>query len=112
VELLQSANVALRFVLELCALAAFGYWGFHAPASRGVRIALAIAAPLLAALVWILLGAPGAEFELRDPLHFVLEVLFFGGAAVALAAASRRNYALALGGLAVINRALMYVWGQ
>ena len=111
-ELLQSANLALRFVLELCALAAFSYWGFHAPSSRVARIAAAIVAPLVAAVVWILFGAPGAQFELSDPLHLVLEVLFFGGAAVALRAAGRRTYALAFGALAAINRALMYAWDQ
>jgi hypothetical protein len=111
-ELLRSANLVVRFLLELCALAAFGYWGFHVRGSRGLRIALAIGAPLLAAVVWILFGAPGAQFEVRDPLHLVLEVLFFGGGAVALAAAGRRKSALAFGGLALVNRALMYVWGQ
>ncbi|MBK6326645.1 MAG: DUF2568 domain-containing protein [Chloroflexi bacterium] len=27
--ILKSANLALRFFLELCALAALAYWGFH-----------------------------------------------------------------------------------
>ena len=27
-EVIKAANLALRFLLELCALGALGYWGF------------------------------------------------------------------------------------
>jgi hypothetical protein len=75
--------------------------GFQTRGSRWLRITLAVGAPLLAAVVWILFGAPGAQFELHDPLHLVLEVLFFGGAVLALLAAGRGTSALVFGALAV-----------
>jgi hypothetical protein len=111
-ELIQSANVALRFILELCALIAFGYYGFRTGTGRAAQIALGIGVPLIVAVMWIMFGAPGAAYELGDPWHLGLEIVFFGGAAVALAAAGRRPLALVFGTLAVINRALMYLWGQ
>ena len=50
---IQSANLALRFILELCALAALGYWGFQTGQNLFVKIVLAIGAPLLAAYDWL-----------------------------------------------------------
>ncbi len=47
-----SANLALRFVLELAALAALAYWGFHTGHSLLGDVALGVGAPLLAAVIW------------------------------------------------------------
>jgi hypothetical protein len=40
-ETLKSANLVLRFLLELCALAALAYWGVTAKVQLAGRIALA-----------------------------------------------------------------------
>ncbi len=42
----------------------------------------------------------------------MLEIIFFGGAAIALLMARRRWPALAFAALYVFNRTLMYVWAQ
>ncbi len=109
---IQSANLALRFVLELCVLVALGYWGFRTGASVPLKIALGIGAPALAAVVWVVFVAPQAAVTVPDPLHLILEVVVFGAAVAALYAAGRPTLALALGILFVINRILMYVWRQ
>ena len=44
-------NLGLRFVLELCLLAALGYWGLQLEQSWLVRIMMAIGMPLLAAVI-------------------------------------------------------------
>ena len=111
-EMIQTANLALRFGLELCVLAALAYWGFKHGRGRIAKFGLAIGAPLLAALVWILFGAPGAAMELRDPLHLILELAFFGSAIVALYLAGRSGMAWTIGLAALVNRVLMYLWGQ
>lgn len=111
-ELIQSANLALRFVLELCALAALGYWGFKTGQGMLLKIVLGIGAPLLAALVWAIFVAPGSSRQLREPLLLVAEVVVFAAAAVALYAAGRPTLAWLLAAVFVINRALMYIWGQ
>ena len=46
------ASLALQFLLELAALAALGYWGSTSGDGTFAHVALAIAAPLLAAVVW------------------------------------------------------------
>jgi hypothetical protein len=54
VDVVKQANLALRFVLELAALATLGYWGATADKGRLVRVGLAVAAPLVAAIAWVL----------------------------------------------------------
>jgi hypothetical protein len=64
---MATANLALRFVVELAGLASLAYWG-SAQAQFGVgRVALAIAAPLALALVWAFLVAPNTTNGLSQP---------------------------------------------
>ena len=48
---IQSANLALRFLLELCALAALGYWGFHTGPNLPIKIVLAVSVPFTTVLI-------------------------------------------------------------
>lgn len=54
--LIQSANLALRFLLELCALAALAYWGAQTGRGPVVKIGLGIGAPLLGLELLLVLG--------------------------------------------------------
>ena len=74
-----------------------------------MRIGLGLGGPLVAALVWTTLRAPGAPLELHDPLHLLLELVFFGSAALSLGHAGRPGPAWCLAVLAASNRGLMYV---
>lgn len=104
---LQSANLALRFVLELTALVALGYWGFSTHGSAAAKILFGAGAPLLAAVVWGLFVAPKAAFPVPLPWRLLIEAVVFGSAAVALIAAGRP----ALGGaflvVVLINEVLL-----
>jgi hypothetical protein len=111
-EVIKTANVALRFLLELCVLVALGYWGFRTGQGLFAKIGLGIGVPLLAAVVWGLFGAPGSPWQLHDPWHLFLEVVVFGAAAVALFAAGQRTLSIAFVGVFVLNRMLMYIWAQ
>lgn len=108
----QYANLALRFLLELCVLAALAYWGSKTGSGLLTKILFAIGAPLLAAVVWGMFGSPGASMPLHGVWHLLLEGVVFGSGAVALHAAGRPGFALAFVLTVVINRVLMYVWGQ
>jgi len=57
-----AANDGLRFVLELYALVALAYWGFHT-ADGGVQWLLGVGAPL--ATVWGLFISPKAPRRIR-----------------------------------------------
>jgi hypothetical protein len=103
---LNALNLGLRFVLELCMLVALGIWGFSE------NIVVGIAAPLAAAVVWGIWIAPKASRRLRDPLRLVVELLLFGAAGVALAAADHRLAAAIFVAAVVLSEALMLVWRQ
>src|SRR5918997_3472095 len=94
-ETLKLANLALRFLLELCALAALGYWGFKKGTSLIVKIGLGLGAPLLAAVLWGTFVAPRAPIPPPGLLRLILELVVFGSAA-ALYAAGRPTLAWAL----------------
>ena len=60
-ELIKGANLLLRFLLELCALGALGYWGFKTGNATITKIVLGVGAPLVAAVVWGIFVSPRAS---------------------------------------------------
>lgn len=104
---LTAANLALRFALELCAIAALFYWGTQT-GSGAVSWLLAIAAAGLFMLVWGQLLAPRARRRLPMRQRIPLELLLFGLAAVALAIAGRVWLGIAFAVVAVGNIAGVY----
>jgi hypothetical protein len=110
--LVQVINLGLRFALELCLLAAFGYWGFQLERGWLVRIVVGIGVPLLVAVVWGMFIAPKALNLLAEPGRFLLELLLFALGAGVLWLAGRTSLGAALLITFLINRALMGLWGQ
>jgi hypothetical protein len=102
-------NLGLRFGLELCALAALAYGGWHVPGAVWVRVLVAVALPLAAAVVWGRWVAPKASRPLSDPLRLVPEWVVFGGAAVALIGTGHPVLAGVLALLAAGNRWALHV---
>lgn len=93
-------NAALRFALELAALAAMGYWGWvrHDGVERWLW---AIGLPLVAAVAWAVFRIPGdpgnAPVAVPGVVRLLLEVVFFGGAVWLLMLAGSPGRALLLG---------------
>ncbi len=111
-SIIKAANLAFRFLLELCALVALGSWGWHAGTGRAAKLGFAVGAPLIAAVVWGLFVAPGRPIDLPAPVRVVLELAIFGAAAAGLTAAGRVHLAVALLLVYAVNRILMVAWGQ
>jgi len=108
---MRGFQLVLRFVLELCALAALAYAGWQTPGSFWVRLLVAIALPLAAAVVWGQWVAPKARRPLPDPLRLLPEWLVFGGAAVALVVTGHPLAAATLAVLAAANRLALHLLG-
>jgi Protein of unknown function (DUF2568) len=109
---IKLANLFLRFLLEVCVLAALAYWGFKNGENMLGKIGLMVGIPLLIALIWGTFGSPGAPLLLPEPWHFILEVTIFGAASVTLHAAGHPNLAKVYVFVVVLNRFLMFVWKQ
>jgi hypothetical protein len=106
------ANAVLRFALELCMLAAFAYWGSRATGSTAANVVVAIAAPLAAVAVWGRFMAPRSPHRLPEPRRIPLEIVLFGLATAALAAAGEPGFAIAFGVTAAVNTTLVHLLGE
>lgn len=83
-------NLGLRFLLELAALASYGYWGWSA-GNGWIKYLLVITLPILAAIVWGTFAVPDdpsrsgkAPVPVPGSVRLVLELLIFGLAGWAL----------------------------
>jgi len=111
-ELIKGTNLLLRFLLELFALGALGYWGFRTGSGTITKVVLGVGAPLVAAVVWGTFLSPRAPVELPWGVVLGLQALVFASAAAGLVATGHRSLALVFVVIVVINAILMYVWGQ
>ena len=109
-------NLALRFLLELVGLFAYGYWGWTQHTGLA-RWAWTLGLPVIAALAWGTFRVPGdpgnAPVAVAGWVRLLLEAIYFGGAVWALYAAGRGSWALAFALVVVIHYALSYdrvVW--
>ncbi|WP_327102507.1 YrdB family protein [Nonomuraea glycinis] len=113
--LVKGANLALMFLLELGVLPATGYWGFTASPHWGVKLLAGIGVPALFIAAWALLGAGGganAVFPATGAARAVLEIVWFGGGALALYAAGAVTPAAVFAVLFILNAVFRIVWKQ
>lgn len=104
-------NLALRFLLELTALGAFGYWGWtqHSGIWRWV---FTLCVPLIAATIWGVFRVPGdpgdAPVAVPGIVRLALEAVFFIGAVAAVYASDQSRAAIALAVIIITHYILSY----
>jgi hypothetical protein len=111
-DVLKAINVAVRFLLELCMLAAVGYWGFKTQSGWGMKLMLGIGLPLLIAVIWGLFVAPKAIYPLHGIPHLVLALILLGSGAVALFASGNPTPGWVYTIILIINQVLLMLWKQ
>jgi hypothetical protein len=111
-EILKAGNLAVRFLLELCLLAALVYWGFQSGQGWLGKMSYGIGAPLLAAVIWGMFVAPKARYQLPGGMILALELILFAAGVTALYAAHQATLAWSLGLVYAANRLLIYLWHQ
>jgi hypothetical protein len=107
---IKLANLALRFFVELAALVAVAFWGFHTGGSLLTKLGLGLGAAVLFVVVWGLLMAPRSSRQAPEPWFTLLEVVIFGLATAALAFAGQPILALVFAIVTAINAILCKVW--
>ena len=90
------ANLALRFVLELCALAGLGYAGAVLGDSLLVSVVLGVGLPLVAGVLWGLFVAPKATLQAPVPVRLLVEAAVFVAAGVCLIVAGSVAFGVVL----------------
>ena len=107
--MLRIANLGLRFILEILALVAVGYWGFASFSSLGLRLLFGIGLPLLLATLWAVFRVPGDGgpplVAVNGPVRLLIEALVFGSAVGFLAAAGEGGLAATLALVLVLHYA-------
>jgi hypothetical protein len=105
VSALKGANLALRFALELAALAAVGWWGWDA---GGPLLGLAAVGAVV--VVWGAFVAPKRRFDLAGPIRLAIELVVWLAAGAALYGVGQTALAVAFVLLAVVSGALNHLW--
>lgn len=108
---LRGLLLAVRFLLELCLIASFAYWGLHLDAGLPTRLAAGVGAAGLAIVVWGRWVAPKASRQLDDPARFFVETLLFAAAAVGLAHAGQWTLGIVVILVYLIDRVALVVTG-
>lgn len=110
--IVKSINLLVRFLIELCALGALGYWGFHSENVIFIKSVYGIGAPMLAAVIWGMFVAPRASVEVPGWLRLLIEIVVLGSAALALYFANLPTLCFIYTVVVTINRILLTVWDQ
>lgn len=103
---MKAANLGLRFLLELCLLAALAYVGLQ------VSVVLSIVLPVVAAVLWGLFVAPRARFPLPLSSWLGVQIVLFGGAVAGLIAVGSAPLGVVFGIAVAANLALVLFWHQ
>jgi hypothetical protein len=107
-------NLTLRFLLELGAIAAMGYWGWtqHEGLARWLWT---IGAPLIAAVLWGIFAVPNdpsrsghAPVPTPGALRLLLELLIFAAGAIAFIASQQESAGIILAATVLFHYAISY----
>ncbi len=108
----KAANDAIRFLVELAALAAIAYWGFHEHSSWVLKLVLGVGGPVLTAAAWGLWMAPQSKRRAPEGYRALLEAVIFGAATAALFASGVVALGVAFGVVAAVNTVLDHALGR
>lgn len=111
-EMIKLINLGLRFLLELCILVIFGYWGFKTGSNTFMKFLLGLGSPILFAVVWGTFLAPKSSMRLGEPWLFLLEVVLFALAMWALYSIGKLNLTITFSVIYLLNKILMIIWRQ
>lgn len=107
-------NLALRFLLEVAASVAIGYWGWH-QAKGPLRYAPAVLLPLAAAALWGVFRVPGdasasgdAPVPVPGIIRLGLELTLFACAVWGLASEGAPSLALVLAVTTLLHYLISY----
>jgi hypothetical protein len=111
-DVLKGLNLLVRFLLELCMLAAVGYWGFKTHSDWAMKIIFGIGLPILIAVLWGLFIAPRATYPLTGISYLVVELILLGSGALALFASGKPALGWVYTIIVVANKVLLVLWKQ
>ncbi|KON67216.1 hypothetical protein AKG34_24985 [Peribacillus butanolivorans] len=111
-SVLQMVNLSVRFLLEIFALAVYGYWGFKVGNTRIMKVFFSIVIPIGIAILWGAFGSPKASIQLSAQIHLLLEAVIFLVPVGLLLSLKNVKLAWFYGFTVIINRIFMMLLDQ
>ena len=111
-DALKGVNLLVRFLLELCMLAALGYWGFKTHSGWAAKILLGIGLPVLIAVIWGFFMAPKSTHRLSGIPFTVMDIILLGSGAAALYASGQTSLAWIYAAVLILSEVLRLIWKQ
>jgi len=111
-DLVRLANLALKFLLELAAFAAYGWAAYTLIGHPVLSWVGVIGVVLVVATIWGIFIAPNSTRKLPVRSRIVLELAIFAVAAFLLTLAGAPLAAVILAALVAVNELLLIRWGQ
>lgn len=112
-------NLALRFLLEVASLIVMGIWGWN-QTEEWIRYLLALAIPIIAAIVWGTFAVPNdpsrsgnAPVPVHGVIRLVIELTFFVIAVLFLHLMGTTKLGIIMGAIVFIHYIISYdrvVW--
>jgi hypothetical protein len=109
---LKVINLAIRLLLEICALIAVGYWGFKTGSGWLLKILFGIGAPILIAVLWGMFGAPKSVYPFQGLAFLGLEFIVYGSGVLALFLTGSNSLAWIFALLLIVNKIFLVIWKQ
>jgi Protein of unknown function (DUF2568) len=109
---MASANLVLRFALEIAGIGALAYYGLNAPVATPLRWIAAIGLAVALVVTWALVVAPNTVNGLSQAQKDVIGTVLLLAAAGALALAGQTSLAVGFAIAIVVNLILLFVFGQ
>jgi hypothetical protein len=96
----RPVNLTLRFILEVAALVAVGYWGWKT-GEGAMRWVLMIGVVASVVVVWILFVSRDPAIQTARPFRLIIEFAVWFAAGAALYASGQRALAIAFANVGV-----------
>lgn len=106
--IVQYVVLGVFFLMELCALAAFSYWGFQMDQGWIIKLLFGVGTPLLIAIFWGTFIAPKASFPVSTSVRIILQSIIFALAIAALYFSGKGKLAIIFGVIVLVEMILMY----
>lgn len=110
--ILKNINLLIAFLLEVCMVISYGYWGFHLHANNLVKGIVGVVAPLAIVALWGFFAAPNSSTQLHQPLLTIFQFSIFFVAAALLYFSRQPLFASILLITWIVSTTLAIVWRQ
>ena len=111
-SLIKSINLLITFLLELCLLVVYGYFGFNIGNTKTINIIFAIVIPAIVAVIWGFYLAPKSYRNISNTIKQIGKGILFLIAFIGLFLLKQEKIDILFLIVYIINMILLILWKQ